>query len=266
MKTSTLIVGAALSAATLAATATAGTVDAGTFFVIDNMSPWGFFEGTVGIDGSDTLIANQDQASWFDLAAGDTDDSVFAVRDNRLVRMNTATGVVVTDFTPSNNLRSIAFDRAGGVMYALPNTGNLDLLTVDITTGVSTVVGNLGLQLSALDMVGMGFDPTSGLLYATADGGDLYTINPADGAATFVANSGLSDPFDIDYNPADGNMYVTDAGRDALFMIDRDTAAVTPSVLYDNAMFTTGLAFPVPAPGSLALLGLAGAAAARRRR
>ncbi|MCR9218299.1 MAG: hypothetical protein NXI14_13995, partial [bacterium] len=117
-----------------------------------------------------------------------------------------------------------------------------------------------------LPLVGLGFDPFSGNLFLTTETGALFSINANSGAATFVGATGLSHPYDIDYNPADGNLYISDAGTGQLFTVDRTDASVFPSTLHSGVSLSTGLAFAIPTPGTAGLLALAGLGAARRRR
>src|SRR5262249_53950360 len=68
-------------------------------------------------------------------------------------------------------------------------TGAENLATINTATGVATVIGPYGPGLEG--MAAIAFDAAGTLWGATANGTfapALYTINPATGAATFVAN------------------------------------------------------------------------------
>src|SRR5580658_7591413 len=70
--------------------------------------------------------------------------------------------------------------------YAYVGTGSDQFGTIDLNTGVVTVLGSTG-QLLA------GLADRKGTLYATAyetSTGTLYTVDPSNGALTAVGNSG----------------------------------------------------------------------------
>jgi uncharacterized protein (TIGR03382 family) len=119
---------------------------------------------------------------------------------------------------------SSAFD-AGGTLYEVDrNVGVLN--TIDTTNGNVTVVGPLGFAYVGTSA---GYNFNDGLIYvfASFDSPDLYSINTATGAGTFVGTvNGL---------PSGGVQY-------------------------------TAATFNIPAPGTAALFGLGGLALARRRR
>ncbi|MFG0291624.1 MAG: hypothetical protein ACF8MJ_00555 [Phycisphaerales bacterium JB050] len=259
-----------LAIAAVACAAPASLAGLGDFFVLDNMSD-GLYRGQTGINASDTLLGPLPAQNWYDLAPGFDGSFVFAITGNDLVTLSTTDATVLTSIVPDREFISIATDRATSTVYAVtaaipgtPQGG--ELITVDTATGQTTTIGLLGAGTDALELVGLGFDPVTESVFMTAASGELFSINPNTGAASLIGSTGLGAPFDVDYNPADGNMYVTDADRDQLFLLDRSDASVTLSTLYTEAEFTTGLAFVVPAPGSAALLSLAALGAMRRRR
>jgi hypothetical protein len=260
----------ALAISALVSAAPASLAGVGEFFLVDN-GDTSFYRGQVGISASDSLVGALPAMLWYDLAPGFDASFVFAVTQADFVALSTADGSVLTSIVPDREFISIATDTATSTVYAVtqgvPGTGQLaELITLDTATGQTTSIGELGAGTDALSLVGLGFDPVTGGLYLTAGSGELFSINANTGAAQFVGSTGLGMPFDVDYNPADGNMYVTDAGRDELFILDRNDASVTLNTSYANSDFATGLAFAIPTPGTTALLALAGLGAARRRR
>jgi len=121
----------------------------------------------------------------------------------------------------------LAYNPDTGTMYGSQAQGGSDLFTVDLTTGAETVVGSVGSGTRAmawspdgttlyaaqdydfgtidpvsgsftsivdpgLDKIGgLASQPGTGTLFAVQhDGTGLYTIDPATGTATFVANLG----------------------------------------------------------------------------
>lgn len=234
------------------------------YFIIDNESN-GFFAGQLGVNGSDTLLQSQASTFWADLASYDG-VSVLAtdVANSTLYRLNTTTGAVMDAVMLDRNTRSIAYDASTGTAYGLSEDGAFELYTINLATGVTTTIGAVAVsdQISA---VGLGFDPVLGTLVMSTTDSEMYTLSTADASASLVGHFGISMPFDIEYNPLDGNLYVADAGRDAIFLVDRSNATVSNLTAFANSDLVTGLAF-VPTPGAGALLGLAGLAVARRRR
>ena len=259
-----------LAITAVACAAPASLAGADDFFVLDNFSS-SLYRGQTGVNGSDALVGALPTSSWLDLAPGFDASFVFAMRGNDLVTLSTADGTQNTSVTPDREFINIATDTASSTVYAVtagvPGTPAVgELVTVDTITGQTTTIGQLGAEADALNLVGLGFDAMTGDLFLTAGSGELFSVSSGTGAATLIGNTGLEAPFDVDYNPADGQMYITDAFRDQLFQVDRTDASVSLSVLYSEATFTTGLAFAIPTPGTAGLLALAGLGAVRRRR
>ena len=105
---------------------------------------------------------------------------------NDLYRFDISSGTSSLIAHTSDTLEAIAFG-PGGVLYAL---GKLDgnVYTVDPTTGVLTLVGNVGISIGS-PTGGLTFAP-DGTLFATLDD-KLYTLDTSNGVATAV---GSSDP------------------------------------------------------------------------
>jgi len=119
--------------------------------------------------------------------------------------------------------------------------------SVDTTTGVFTSIGsatnNLGEGYS-----GMSWDPVSGQLYAVSaacgSASHLWTIDPATGAATAVAEiQGVPCAIAIAINSA-GQMYAIDIVNDALFAVNKadGSAALVGSIGF-NANYAQDAAF-----------------------
>ena len=112
-----------------------------------------------------------------------------------LLQIDPLTGAVVPDvFGPNvscvsisstnGDIDDLAIDPKTGTMYGI-DSGSApdDLVTIDTTTGVATLVGSMGVN----DMEGMGYSP-EGTLYGTTGSGteSLYTIDTTTGLATLV--------------------------------------------------------------------------------
>ena len=82
-----------------------------------------------------------------------------------------------------------------------------NLLSINPTTGVGTVIGPTGV----MSVPALAIDPNTGILYVGEGQGspNLYTVNPTTGAATLVGNTGLGVAAigDLDFR-TDGTLYV----------------------------------------------------------
>jgi len=122
---------------------------------------------------------------------GDTECAgmLYMVResDGMVRRLDTLTMVFADVGTLGVNFDygELAWDVNLGVMYMIDGQGGDSLYTVDIGTGSASLVGAHGQR----DMFGLAVAP-NGTLYATngVDGG-LYSLNAANGAATFIGMS-----------------------------------------------------------------------------
>jgi hypothetical protein len=86
---------------------------------------------------------------------------------------------------PGSNTAEISVNATGGLFGVghLNDQSAVDtLLSVNKTTGVASVIGGTGVSI----LTGLAFDHASGVLYGTSISGQLYTINPTVGTATFV--------------------------------------------------------------------------------
>jgi len=97
-----------------------------------------------------------------------------------------------TSGTVQEDVDDLAIDPTTGIFYAVMNNGSSggSLVTIDPVTGVSTVIGDLGVD----DIEGMSFDIDGNLFGSTGtntsspanDGSELYAIDLGTGAATFI--------------------------------------------------------------------------------
>jgi outer membrane protein assembly factor BamB len=108
-----------------------------------------------------------------------------APASRKLYQFDITTGMstLITSTLPLN-IDGLAFD-AAGVLYAFTDFTSSNVLTIDPTTGASTIVGSHGVVTPrGKNLGGLSFD-ASGILYAVIGDG-LYTIDPATGAATLI--------------------------------------------------------------------------------
>ncbi|MGI9456684.1 MAG: LamG-like jellyroll fold domain-containing protein, partial [Aeoliella sp.] len=114
-----------------------------------------------------------------------------------------------------------------------------DLVTIDLVTGATTVIGNTGVAVA-----GLTFAPNGTLYAVSGDGGpapneELFTVNKATGALTSVGPMGNgNDGEAIGYNPTDNLIYhfsglrETDpVGREQFESINPATGATVVSIL-----------------------------------
>ncbi len=130
-------------------------------------------------------------------------------------------------------LANIGHAGPGRGMLFGTDTGNGDLVVVDLTTGRGTVVGNTGVS----SVPSLAVDPTTGIIYLGQGGGspNLYTVDPIAGIATLVGDSGLGFSAISGMNfSSDGTLYAAvnivgdgGTGGDHLATIDKTTGQAT---------------------------------------
>ncbi|MFH1747313.1 MAG: PEP-CTERM sorting domain-containing protein [Planctomycetota bacterium] len=167
----------------------------------------------------------------------------------------------------------LAFSPAG-VAYGV-NTGSwaggAELFTINLGTGAATSVGNMG---PGVDVNGLAWRSDGMLVGIERPTNSLVQIDPSTAVMTVIAtlepavgaSGGMAAIGDTGYF-ACGNDYSTIPGANALFTIDLYTGAHELVGSFDPWVTGIGIGgLALPEPGSLALLVLAGLAAARRRR
>jgi hypothetical protein len=179
--------------------------------------------------GAGTLIGNSGVGA--NGAAADSTGRVLSGGGNadQIIQIDPATGAGSLFLTTTGRpfgygIRGMAIDASDHLYVVLSqaDTTAIDTLaTIDMTTGVYTVIGPTGRS----DIQALAFSP-SGSLYALGVnlGGRLYQLDPATGAATIIGGGSLAGDdqaleFDID-----GTAYACRAG---LRTVDIATGAAT---------------------------------------
>ncbi len=149
-------------------------------------------------------------------------------RDLLILDVATGLGTPVGDIGAETT--GLAYNTFNGIMYGstaqivtgtLPNEA---LITIDLTTGEGTEVGEFNVMRTMADLA---FDATTGLLYGwrAQSTGDLYTIDLMTGMATLVGESGLdlSGGQGLTFGPGN-RLYLAGEGTEGrLWTIDKMT-------------------------------------------
>ena len=122
--------------------------------------------------------------------------------------------------------------------YYIMEQVNAELYTVDLATGLVTLVGPTGVSLT-----GITYDWSTGTFFAVSST-DLYTIDVSIGAATLVGFLGAGGLFIDIAASCDGLLYGYDLSDDNFYSIDPVTGAATIiGALWYDANFGQGMSF-----------------------
>ena len=178
--------------------------------------------------------------------------------------------VTITDDTGAR-LSMVSLAWADGALYGTRNVGEEAIYRIDPDTGIATIVFDYDDDL--YDFGGLAFNMDDGLFYGTnddSDGRGLYAID-AFGSGTISLVTPYPDgETDIDgLAIGEGVAYlVEDEAGDTIHPFDLNAGVYLTDItspMTTSAVFS-GAAYVVPAPAGLALLGLGGLVATRRRR
>lgn len=101
-------------------------------------------------------------------------------------------------------ISGLAYNQSTGIMYALGHTGQggiSDLYTINLTTGVGTLVGSTSQVLRSLQFADSGGLYAGAVSQDVAPGG-LYSIDLGTGASTFIGPSGFPNLSGLSKGPA----------------------------------------------------------------
>lgn len=175
------------------------------------------------------LVALPASAQTTRLFGGDPFSNAYHEVDRTTGAFLTNQTVSLTGFTVTG-VNAMAVDPTNGVVYIIAKTGSSrQLATLNVTSGVATLIGALGDNFATLAFT------TSGQLYGvTGDGATvpetMYTINKSTAAKTlFLTLGNGADGEVIAFNPSNGLMYHWSGnGTPILETINLSTFAITP--------------------------------------
>lgn len=159
-------------------------------------------------------------------------------------------------------MHGIAFDNTSGVLYG---AGANELYRISTATGQAQLIGTIG-SFGSQIVGSLAFEPVSHVLYGSTVAGpaSLLTIDTTTGQGTVIASTielaGLA------FHPLSGVLYGVDngsSGPPSLYTVDRATG-LTTLVGQTGLGNNLDIAFVVPEPSALSLLGLAALASILR--
>ncbi|MCU0304378.1 MAG: hypothetical protein MUC56_10015 [Thermoanaerobaculales bacterium] len=142
-------------------------------------------------------------------------DGGSAVDGLAILDRTTGASSCIGPFGAGATVFGLAYDSTGDTLYALDTT---QLLAVNRITGVATVVGPHGINTLQGDSA-LEYAPDLGVLIASSDNGDLWTIDPGTGAGILLHSAVVPSP--------SGTVYVPPGARLAAF-------GPFPGRLWDN--------------------------------
>lgn len=136
-------------------------------------------------------------------------DLIAITNNQELISVDAMTGqgTLIANIGPIGSISApdfggLAFDPGRGKIFAVdissvdPATNSRRLVSIDPASGAATIVGPLGLNISAsqfANIQGLAFDSSTGTLFGSTFGGDsqLLSIDTANGEATPIGSLGL---------------------------------------------------------------------------
>ena len=133
-----------------------------------------------------------------------------------------------------------------GCEYAL-GVGQPLIWTIHPVNGTMTQVGSYDPDGTGLSFNGLAYDPTTGIMYGCSST-DLYKVNIATGASSWVGNLGIPGSIMIAIAfDGSGNLYGTELITDSLYSINLTNGVATPigSGLGININYAQDMAFDI---------------------
>lgn len=121
-------------------------------------------------------------------AKGADISALIAEEDGNLDKLDITTGTVSVIKNNGTDFEGLAYNSNESVLYGTVSSAFLEptsLVTINPTTGTSTLIGANGIALTTITNL------ASGQLFGVDSADSLYSINPSTGAATLVGATGL---------------------------------------------------------------------------
>jgi len=179
-----------------------------------------------------------------------------------LLTIDTITGLATT-VGPwgAGSVPFLSFDPNTDTLFGINEiTGTDNLVKLNTSTGVSTIVGPL---VGSLNPDSIAFDPNSNILYGidgTSD--ELLNINTSTGAVTPIVSLSLNSIGNLAFDSETDTLYGIHGVGDSLYTINTSTGVLTlvhPTNstgfgLIEGFTFAGGSTLPIPEPSALLLL------------
>ncbi|MHC1708240.1 MAG: GEVED domain-containing protein [Bacteroidales bacterium] len=165
--------------------------------------------------------------------------------DSPFVKINTTTGArTVINPATGISITALAYDWTTNTMYALGYTSSTSLYTIDLITGVPTLVGNIGAYLG----ISMACNELGNLYMVDIIADVLVQIDKTTAAPTVIGSIGFSANYaqDMEFDNSDNTMYYAayNAGGTGgeLRTVNVTTGATTLIGGFPGGMEVTGFA------------------------
>ena len=205
------------------------------------------------IDNPGTLNTIGPSVSVDKIAGGTWVDGVwwcceYSAEDNSNIWIiDHGSGAMTLVGASGEGLHGLAYDDTSGILYAC---GVTDLFTVDMVTGVASLVGSFGVSGSM--MVGIACDGYGNMYAEDLHTDCLYSVNPTTGLATLIGSFGLNLNYgqDMAIDKEDGVCYLSaftvHAGNEgALYICNLSTGATIKIGIFGSVPTQiTGFAIP----------------------
>jgi len=182
----------------------------------DFVSATGTSSLRASVGGSERLFSMAVDAGGAVFGADPATDNLY------LVDLTTGTVTFLVGLVGTATVADITFDPISGQLYASERNAPLNLYTIDLGSGVATIVGTMTSVRS-----GLTFAP-DGTLFGCALNGTLYVVDPLTAAETLVGSGGAGSLTLVEDGTVrpDGTIFVTDFDGD-VFAIDPVTGIKT---------------------------------------